>query len=162
MRNARGEVQVKVQRVDHISFTVGEIDRSVAFYERFGFTRVKRYVSAGPEVDAGADTERADMDIQWLRHDLGGPMLELIRYLHHPVNQAAHNSNVGAAHLCFAIDDVFSAYQDLSDAGVTFLSPPNEDEFGVRWVYLRDPDHNAVELIQDPPEASPVPAEGGS
>jgi len=143
---------MRVERVDHVSFTVGDVERSMAFYGRFGFEPYKRYISAGPEVDAGADTDRADMDIQWLKHPLGGPMLELIRYVHHPAERSAHNSRVGAAHLCFAIDDVFGAHAELSAGGITFLSDPNEDEFGVRWVYLRDPDGNAVELIQDPPD----------
>ena len=143
---------MEVDRVDHFSFTVGDIERSAAFYARFGFESFKRYMSAGPEVDEGADTERADMDIQWLKHPTGGPMLELIRYIHHPAKRSSHNSNVGAAHLCFAIDDVFGAHDAMVEEGVEFLSAPHQDEFGVRWVYLRDPDGNAVELIQDPPE----------
>jgi catechol 2,3-dioxygenase-like lactoylglutathione lyase family enzyme len=151
---------VRVQRVDHVSFTVGDVERSMVFYGRFGFEQYKRYVSAGPEVDAGADTRRADMDIQWLKHPLGGPMLELIRYVHHPADRSAHNSRVGAAHLCFAIDDVVGAHAELSADGLEFLSDPNEDEFGVRWVYLRDPDGNAVELIQDPPAPSDEPVGG--
>lgn len=140
-----------VQRIDHVSFTVADVDRSVAFYGRFGFEPHKRYLSAGPEVDDGADTEHADMDIAWLRHPAGGPMLELIRYVHHPADRAAHNSRVGAAHVCLCIDDVFAAHRALEADGITFLSAPHEDEFGVRWVYLRDPDGNAMELIQDPP-----------
>ena len=141
---------MQVKRVDHVSFTVGDLDRSVAFYEQFGFAPEKRYVSAGPEVDEGAETAQADMEIQWLKHETDGPMLELIRYMKKDANRAAHNSRVGAAHLCFAIDDVFAAHRTLSEDGVEFLSAPHEDEFGVRWVYLRDPDGNAVELIQDP------------
>jgi catechol 2,3-dioxygenase-like lactoylglutathione lyase family enzyme len=144
---------LKVQRIDHISFTVGDLDRSIAFYRRFGLEPFKGYVSAGPEVDEGADTPNADMNIVWLRHPGERVMLELIRYVHHPAQRAAHNSKVGAAHLCFAIDDVFGAYARLSADGIQFLSPPHEDEFGVRWVYLRDPDGNAVELIQDPAPA---------
>lgn len=143
---------IRVRRVDHVSFTVGDIERSTRFYSRFGFEPFKRYASAGPEVDAGADTERADMDIQWLRHPLGGPMLELIRYVHHDADRSAHNSKVGAAHLCFCVEDVAAAFGSLVSDGIEPLSDPNEDEFGVRWVYLRDPDGNAVELIQDPPE----------
>ena len=142
-----------VKRIDHLSFTVGDLDRSAAFYRRFGFSDVKRYVSAGPDVDRGADTHDADMDIQWLGRPEGGPMLELIRYVKHPAGRSAHNSQVGAAHICFVLDDVFGAHEDLAAQGVTFLSEPNEDEFGVRWVYLRDPDGNAVELIQEPPNA---------
>jgi catechol 2,3-dioxygenase-like lactoylglutathione lyase family enzyme len=142
-----------VQRIDHVSFTVGELERSIAFYGRFGFEPFKRYVSAGPEVDEGADTPNADMEIVWLRRPGERMMLELIRYLRHPAERSAPNSKVGAAHLCFAIDDVFGAHAQLSAEGIAFLSAPHEDEFGVRWVYLRDPDGNAVELIQDPPAA---------
>jgi catechol 2,3-dioxygenase-like lactoylglutathione lyase family enzyme len=145
---------LNVQRIDHVSFTVGELDRSIAFYGRFGLEPFKRYVSAGPGVDAGSDTVNAEMNIVWLRGPGERVMLELIRYVHHPAQRSAHNSNVGAAHLCFAIDDVFGAYDELSADGIQFLSPPHQDEFGVRWVYLRDPDGNAVELIQDPPSPS--------
>ena len=143
---------IRVKRIDHFSFTVGDIERSTEFYARFGFAPFKRYVSKGPEVDEGADTERADMDIQWLSHPLGGPMLELIRYLHHDAARSAHNSKVGAAHLCFTVEDVSSAFGSMVSEGVEPLSDPHNDEFGVRWVYLRDPDGNSVELIQDPPE----------
>ncbi len=145
---------MNVQRIDHLSFTVGDLDRSAAFYRRFGFTDVKRYVSAGPHVDRGADTQDADMELLWLKRPEGGPMLELIRYTKHEAGRSAHNSKVGAAHICFVLDDVFGAHAELVAAGMTFLSDPNEDEFGVRWVYLRDPDGNAVELIQEPVVAS--------
>jgi catechol 2,3-dioxygenase-like lactoylglutathione lyase family enzyme len=144
---------MKVDRLDHVSFTVGELDRSIAFYGRFGFEPFKSYQSAGPEVDEGADAANADMSIVWLRQPGERAMLELIRYVNYPAEPAAHNSHVGAAHLCFAIDDVFSAYEQLRADGLQFLSPPHEDGFGVRWVYLRDPDGNAVELIQDPAAA---------
>jgi catechol 2,3-dioxygenase-like lactoylglutathione lyase family enzyme len=143
---------MRVTRVDHVSFTVGDSERSVAFYRRFGLEPVKRYRSAGPEVDEGADTPNADMDIVWLALPGERVMLELIRYIHHPAERSAHNSKVGAAHLCFCVEDVFGAYEELSADGVRFLSAPHEDEFGVRWVYMRDPDGNSVELIQDPPQ----------
>lgn len=149
---------MEVKRIDHVSFTVGDLERSAAFYRRFGFDDVKRYVSAGPDVDRGADTENADMEILWLARPEGGPMLELIRYLKHPAGRSDHNSKVGAAHICFVLDDVFGAHAELKREGMTFLSDPNEDEFGVRWVYLRDPDGNAVEIIQEPPAPAPAPA----
>jgi catechol 2,3-dioxygenase-like lactoylglutathione lyase family enzyme len=145
---------LKVQRIDHVSFTVGDLDRSIRFYARFGLEPFKRYVSAGPEVDDGTDTPNADIDIAWLRQPGERVMLELLRYNHQPADRAAHNSKVGAAHICFAVEDVLGAYERLSADGIQFLSAPHQDAFGVRWVYLRDPDGNAVELIQDPPAAS--------
>jgi catechol 2,3-dioxygenase-like lactoylglutathione lyase family enzyme len=36
---------IGVKRVDHVSFTVGHLDRSVAFFGRFGLTPLKSYRS---------------------------------------------------------------------------------------------------------------------
>jgi glyoxylase I family protein len=145
---------MEITRIDHVSFTVGELERSAAFYSRFGFEQHKRYVSSGDDVDQGTATESADMAIIWLKHPLGGPMLELIRYLNYPADRSALNSRVGAAHLCFATSDIAAAQEELSAAGANFLSAPHKDEFGMRWVYLRDPDGNVVELVQDPPTST--------
>jgi glyoxylase I family protein len=146
-----------VKRLDHISFTVGDLERSVAFYQRFGLELFKSYRCEGPDTDEGTATENAAMDIVWLRLSSGeGPMLELIRYLHYPATRSALNSRVGAAHLCFAVEDVVVVYERLRAEGIESLSAPHEDEFGVRWVYFRDPDGNVVEILQDPPPSSPV------
>jgi catechol 2,3-dioxygenase-like lactoylglutathione lyase family enzyme len=144
---------ITVKRFDHVSFTVGDIERSTEFFTRFGFEEYRDYTNSGPEVDEGTDTDDAAMHIRWLRHAVGGPMLELIRYLNYDVNRSAHNSRVGAAHLCMTVDDVRAVHGELSADGITFLSEPHEDAFGVVWVYLRDPDGNVFELIQDPPGA---------
>jgi catechol 2,3-dioxygenase-like lactoylglutathione lyase family enzyme len=104
---ARGAIGVR--RFDHFSLTVGEIDRSVAFYARLGFKPVNRYAEAGPHVDIGAATQNADMDIQLLRHGDAGPMLELIRYIRHAARRSARNSQVGAAHMAFVVDDLAAA-----------------------------------------------------
>jgi catechol 2,3-dioxygenase-like lactoylglutathione lyase family enzyme len=141
---------VKVKNIDHWSFTVNDIERSTAFYQRLGFEPHKRYISEGAAAAEGTGTPGARIDVGWLRHPAGGPMLELLRYENRPGGLAAHNSVVGAAHLCLEVEDVTSAHRGLSGAGVPFVSPPHSDQYGVRWVYMRDPDGNVVELIQQP------------
>ena len=145
---------IEVTRVDHFSYTVGDIDRSLAFYARLGFEPVNRYAEAGPHVDRGAATENADMDIQLLRHGAHGTMLELIRYTRHPARRAAANNVVGAAHMAFVVADMDSAYAALVADGVEFLSAPNTDQYGEKWVYMRDPDGIAVELMQPSPDSA--------
>lgn len=147
---------MQITRLDHFSFTVGDPERSAAFYSQFGFQRHKSYSAAGPDVDIGTATEKADMEILWLKHPVGGPMLELIRYLNYPADRSAPNSSVGAAHVCLTTSDVAAAYEELRSTGAEFLSAPHQDAFGVQWVYLRDPDGNVVELLQDPPPAATV------
>jgi catechol 2,3-dioxygenase-like lactoylglutathione lyase family enzyme len=142
---------VTIRGVHHVSFTVADIDSSVAFYERFGFEPLKRYVVAGPDVEEGTGTPRADLEIQWLVHPIDGLNLELIRYRNASVTRAAHNSVVGTAHICFAVDNLADLYGALGAEGVEFVSKPHLDgESGASWVYMRDPDGNAVELLQNP------------
>jgi catechol 2,3-dioxygenase-like lactoylglutathione lyase family enzyme len=43
-----------------------------------------------------------------------------------------------------------SAYDELTQVGVPFVSAPHTDQYGVSWVYMRDPDGNVVELLQKP------------
>jgi catechol 2,3-dioxygenase-like lactoylglutathione lyase family enzyme len=145
---------MKIERFDHFSFTVAEVDRSIAFYARFGYEPIGRRQSRGIiSTGEGASTD-VDVEIAWLRAVGGGPMLELVRYLGEPTERARPNSRVGAAHLCFAVGDLQDTYEELRRDGVPFLSPPRTDQLGTRWVYLRDPDGNTVELLQDPPSGS--------
>jgi catechol 2,3-dioxygenase-like lactoylglutathione lyase family enzyme len=143
---------INVTRVDHVSYTVADIDASIAFWERFGFAPVNRYQASGRELDVAVETNEADMDIQLLRRP-DGYTLELIRYTLQPTERAARNSEVGAAHIGFVVDDIERAYATLAAAGVRFLSAPNIDAYGERWVYLRGPDEITVELMQ-PGESS--------
>ncbi len=141
---------MKIVGIDHMSFTVSDLEASNEFFAKLGFEPLRRYVSAGPAADEGTGTVDADVDISWLGHPQGGPKLELLRYQNEPAGKAAHNSQVGAAHLCLRVEDVNAEYERLSGEGVTFVSAPHSDEFGVVWVYMRDPDGNAVELVQEP------------
>jgi catechol 2,3-dioxygenase-like lactoylglutathione lyase family enzyme len=143
-------MSVKIKRFDHVSFTVADLDASIDFYERLGFEPDKRYLSAGDDAAEGTDTEDAEIDIGWMRHPDGGPLLEFLRYRGQPTGRSAHNSRVGAAHICLAVEDVSAEVTRLEGAGVEFVSPPHTDDFGLTWVYMRDVDGNVVELISDP------------
>jgi catechol 2,3-dioxygenase-like lactoylglutathione lyase family enzyme len=140
---------VRIVGIDHMSFTVSDLETTNAFFAKLGFEPVRRYVSSGPAADEGTGTANADVDISWLSHPQGGPKLELLRYQNEPAGKAAHNSQVGAAHLCLRVENVNAEYERLSGEGVTFVSAPHGDEFGVIWVYMRDPDGIVVELIQE-------------
>jgi glyoxylase I family protein len=139
---------IDVKRIDHVSYTVGDIERSEAFYAYLGFERVNRYHEAGPHTDRGTGVENADMDILLLRHPTGGILLELIRYLRHPAEPAARNNHVRSAHMGFVVGDMDAAYEALLARGVVFVSEPNVDQYGEKWVYMRDPDGIPVELMQ--------------
>ena len=86
---------MKIVRVDHTSFTVSDIEQSNEFFAKLGFEPHKRYVSAGPDAEEGVGVPGADIDISWLKHPSGGPMLELLRYRNEATGTAPLNSKVG-------------------------------------------------------------------
>jgi catechol 2,3-dioxygenase-like lactoylglutathione lyase family enzyme len=140
-------LDIELNRVDHFSYALGDINRSVEFYTRLGFQPINRYSEAGPHVDPSA-AANADRDIQLLRHGDVGPLLELIGYSQHPGNYAARNCEVGSAHMGFVVEEMASAYATLKAQGVEFLSEPNIHQYGEHWLCLRDPDGIPVELMQ--------------
>lgn len=132
---------------DHFSLTVADLDRSARFYQRFGYEPGRRYTASGSDVEAGTGTPGARLKIMLLHRRDGGPSLELIEYLDGGTPGATNNSSVGSAHLCFAVPNLASALANLGGAGISAISAPHTDSSGSSWVYLRDPDGNAVELI---------------
>lgn len=139
-----------IASIHHVSFTVKDLDRSLAFYRRLGFQAAsdRRNLSAGylREITGYPD---AVMHVAYL----GGfnVQLELIQYvLPAGVDLDKEPRNVGSAHLCFAVEDLFGAYEKLRADGVRFRSSPvairEGPNAGRGAVYFFDPDGYTLEL----------------
>ena len=58
---------------------------------------------------------------------------------------------MGAAHVCFLVEDVPGAKAELEAKGVQFYTDVNvvdDGPPGWRWVYFSDPDGLALELVE--------------
>jgi len=146
----------------HVSFTVEDLDRSLAFYrDVLGMEPVAAMERVGEDISRIVGFPDAHLKIAFLRLPGGGPMLlELIQYLSprgRPVDR--RTCNPGSAHICFNVTDIHSAYRALQAAGVCFRSEPVPIQTGVNRggyaVYFLDPDGNTLELVQ-PPQISPA------
>ncbi|TKG71697.1 VOC family protein [Prauserella endophytica] len=143
------------QRVDHMGFSVADLDRSVEWYSVLLrreplWRRIwdARYLS---DV-VGYDDCRLDCALFELP---GGIHLELLQYLHpEPTTVSMETFTVGNAHLCLTVDDLDAEFERLS-AIAEFRSKTPVDvtwgpNAGGKIVYLRDPDGITVELFQEP------------
>jgi glyoxylase I family protein len=80
--------------------------------------------------------------------------MELIEYANRPASstKAVPNNYLGAAHVCFKVDDVHATKAELESKGVQFYSDVNVVDDGPlagwRWVYFSDPDGLALELVE--------------
>ncbi len=145
--------------IHHFGLTVSDMSRSLPFYtELFGMD-----VASDREVDRDyveVITGIAGAHLRLVHLQGHGVRLELIQYIN-PVgaDRSGPLPNAGAAHVCFLTDDLDVELERLARAGVemqssapvTTTSGPNK---GGRGVYLRDPDGNAVEVVQLAPSQS--------
>lgn len=144
-----------VLATNHTSFTVSDLERSLAFFrEVLGF-EVTSKAPRGTEV-AEHITGVAGADIVVAYVQGPGHRLELIEYLG-PDDRGAvrpRPCDVGFAHIAFNVDDIDAAVEAAAGHGVLPLNPPltvdRGPNKGGKAVYLRDPDGITIELIQPP------------
>lgn len=126
-----------IRRIDHTTITVGDLERSVAFYtELLGF-----------QIDHEMWFPETRLRIVFLR--LGDTTLELFGV---PETHGAMvndiNEVIGYKHICLLVDSVDDEYSRLSAAGVQFRITPVTVQDSVRIAFLRDPDGMDIELIE--------------
>ena len=139
-------------KVDHVSYTVSNLERSIDFYQRcFGFALTWRSQSVGARIEAITGYAAAQIEVAML--ELDGSSLELIEYVRPKGEHRARmeTKDVGQAHLAFRSDDIQRDYERLAGLGVRFKSPPQSNPVsGNSSVYGVDIDGIPLELIQRP------------
>jgi catechol 2,3-dioxygenase-like lactoylglutathione lyase family enzyme len=136
------------QVMHHFGITVSDLDRSVPFYTRyFDLTEVKRVPIVGEQISDAVGIEGVSMTCCLLAGD--NTILELIQYDSpdsRPYGLA--NSDVGAVHPCFAVDDIEALYERMTADGVHFHHAPLELGWDTKMAYCQDPDGINIELLQ--------------
>jgi len=130
----QGEVDMKVESLDHLVLTVASIDKTVAFYERV----------------LGMRREQFGADGRWAL--VFGSQKINLHQQGREFEPKAHTALPGTGDLCFLVDDIAAVGAHLEACGVPALMGPVK-RIGARGemtsYYLRDPDQNLIELSQN-------------
>ena len=146
----------KVNVFDHISVTVSDMDRSLAFYrDMLGLEEIERHRHEGYAINTLAAKEGIVMDVVRLQApETPGLLLDLQQYIAPEGGFSnAKLGDVGHSHICYGVPDVWAAYREYSEKGVKFISEPVrfDLDFGVlHVVWFYDPDGSVLELVQYP------------
>lgn len=150
---------MSVVAMNHTSFTVSDLERSIAFYrDVLGFELLRTIRRRQPWIAEMTGFPGADLKIGVLQLGDREHLLELIEYVSPPGTRPHRvpTNDVGAAHVSFSVTDIDAVHRRLADAGVEFLSPPititEQPSAGARAAYFRDPDGIPLELQQAAPE----------
>lgn len=137
--------------MNHISFTVSDLDRSIEFYQAaFGmevFSKAPRPIDFTSRVTG---IPGASLMIAYV----GGPgyTLELIQYLEPEADKIdTRTCNVGSAHAAFNIDNFDEFLERAVAAGARLAGEvaevPAGPNQGKPVAYIEDPDDNTIELL---------------
>ncbi len=145
----------------HFSFTVSDLERSIAFYcDLLGMRLMHRQEQANEYTARLVGYEDASLKIAQLTIDglpatRSGHLLELVEYVHpdcEPTDTAI--CRPGTAHLAFEVRDILDEYDRLAASGVRFKSPPNAITSGINQgghtCYFLDPDDITLEMVEMP------------
>lgn len=144
----------KIVKGHHTGFTVGSLERSLAFYrDLLGLELVFQWNPQADYIREIVGYPEVDLHSAILRIPGSDTFLELLEYRNIPqasVDMA--NGNIGNGHIAFTVDELDPLFDRLTAAGVKSVSPPVTPTIGPnkggRAVYIIDPDGFRVELIQ--------------
>ncbi|MHB1165841.1 MAG: VOC family protein [Candidatus Nanopelagicales bacterium] len=147
---------MELQAVHHVGLVVKDLDRSIYFYHDILGLPLANEVTpwfSGPELEKGVGVPGATLrqTSLWVGEH---STMELIEYGNRPADNTTHipNNYLGAAHVCFKVEDIHAKKAELEGKGVVFYSDVNVvDEgplAGWRWCYFSDPDGLALELVE--------------
>lgn len=145
-----------VNILDHVSVTVSDMDRSLAFYrDLLGLEEVERHRLEGEAISQMAGKPDVVMHVVRLQApDTPGVLLDLQQYITPQGKLSdAQLGDVGHSHFCFGVPDLTQTYTTLTAKGVEFVSEPVS--FDLEWgivkvVFFKDPDGYVLELMEHP------------
>ena len=143
----------KVIATNHTSFTVSDIDRTLAFFrEALGFEVTSKGPRSPSLIQAITGVEGAEVLIAYVRGP--GHSIELIEYIEPETRSSVRPRpcDTGFSHIAYDVDNIDAAIQAARDHSVEPIGPvvaidqgPNR---GSRVAYLRDPDGITIEFIE--------------
>ncbi len=120
-------------RLIHTCYRIGDIDRSVAFYQALGFEEIGRMPIRDEAINV----------FMGLPDD--GPRLELT--YNHGVD--SYDLGTGYNHIAISAPDLDATLARLGEQGIAPEKPPyTVSDGGTRLCFVRDPDGYRIELIE--------------
>jgi catechol 2,3-dioxygenase-like lactoylglutathione lyase family enzyme len=146
-----------VRKLDHVAFTVMDLERSIAFWETLtGEPPASRVEYSDPKDAEVIGYPGVRMSAAYFEFP-GGTLLELFQYREPASTQPSSSETfvVGNAHVGLVLDDLDEACERIRGFGTEYRSAApvpltSGAHSGGRSIYIRDPDGITIELLELP------------
>ena len=129
--------------MDHVSLSVKDLEKSVAFYETFGFEFIKEYESDDKDLKLVLMKSKSGMYIDMFRYtnytDIPASSLKLETDL--PI--------VGTKHMGLRVKNLDEAKAFVIENELASDVTINEGRLGRRYFFIQDPNGILVEIIEE-------------
>jgi catechol 2,3-dioxygenase-like lactoylglutathione lyase family enzyme len=141
-----------IQRMDHVSVVVDDLEAAMAFFVELGMTLEAEAPVEGPWVDRVNAIDDVRVDIAMMRTPDGHGRLELTRF-RSPALVSAKQDNappntLGLRSVMFAVDDIDDVVARLRTQGGELIGEIVDYEDIYRLCYLRGPAGIIVSLAE--------------
>ena len=139
---------------NHSGFVVNDLEMMVRFYrDSLGLTVIREVDSVAPPEGDHTGIPGAHRALVFIGREGAEHVLELVHFIDPPRPEGhLDRDQLGAAHVCFNVDDLESLHLRLKAEGIEFVTEPKfreTPEGGSRGIcYARDPEGNWLEFIQ--------------
>jgi catechol 2,3-dioxygenase-like lactoylglutathione lyase family enzyme len=142
----------QVISVRHTGISVHDLDKSLNFYQGLlGLSIINQAEESGCFLEDILALPGVRLTSVKLGTAHGPTLVELLAYkTPKPQNNIKrHIYDIGVSHLALTVFDLNKLYQQLTDAGVIFRSPPHMAPDGhAKVAFCSDPDGTPVELVE--------------
>jgi len=142
---------MRVRSFSHVALTVSDFNRSVRFYaDVFGAPVVGVSDTPSDRVRSffGVEGPAPTCKIGWIRVP-GGATIEIFEFQPQEPPVDVVWNRIGPTHISFNVHDTTKWHDYLAGKGVEIVSPPEKSPHGHTFFFVKDPDGNLVELIDN-------------
>jgi lactoylglutathione lyase len=138
----------------HTGLVVGNLEKSIRFYEALGLKVWRREKESGPFIDTVVGL--TDVCLEWAKLRCpDGTTVELLQYYSHSDTRAGlpavtPSNRLGCSHIAFTVTDIDQACAEIRRLGGIVVNEPAVAPSGqVKVAYCQDVDAIIVELVEE-------------